>query len=167
MKAWYLVYCKPRNEVRAQLNLTMQGLETYLPKHRRQVKGKDGKISVVESPLFPNYLFLQFDPTVTSVRSIHSTRGVCRIVGCREDMTALDDGMIRALKRREQQLEKLPEHVALVAGERVKFTEGPFSGLEAVFLEADGDKRCIVLFQFMGQQKQVATPSDSISRICA
>ncbi|WP_338589258.1 transcription/translation regulatory transformer protein RfaH [Shewanella khirikhana] len=167
MKAWYLVYCKPRNEARAQQNLAMQNLETYLPMYRRQVRAKGGEVSVAESPLFPNYLFLNFDPSVTSVRSIHATRGVARIVGCREDMTPLEDSLIRAIKRRELQLEKLPEEVALRAGDKVKFCEGPFTDLEAIFLEQDGLKRCLVLFEFMGQQKQLDVEQSSISRICA
>ncbi|WP_372872617.1 transcription/translation regulatory transformer protein RfaH [Shewanella sp.] len=167
MKAWYLVYCKPRNEARAQQNLSMQQLETYLPMYRRQVKSSGGEISVAESPLFPNYLFLYFDPTVTSVRSIHATRGVARIVGCREDMTPLDDSLVRAIRRRELQLEKLPEEVALSPGDKVKFCDGPFTDLEAVFLEKDGLKRCMVLFEFMGQQKQLDVAQSSIVRICA
>ncbi|MGL4614970.1 MAG: transcription termination/antitermination NusG family protein, partial [Shewanella sp.] len=31
MKAWYLLYCKPRSEARAQQNLALQQIETYLP----------------------------------------------------------------------------------------------------------------------------------------
>lgn len=167
MKAWYLIYCKPRNEMRAQLNLTMQNLETYLPKYRKQVKAVGGAVSVSESVLFPNYLFVLFDPEVTSVRSIHATRGVSRIVGCSEHMTPIDDALIRALKRKELQVEKLASEKPLVAGERVKFCSGPFSDLEAIFLESDGNKRCQVLFEFMGQQKQLDVEPSSIVRICA
>ncbi|QSX36047.1 transcription/translation regulatory transformer protein RfaH [Shewanella sedimentimangrovi] len=167
MKAWYLLYCKPRSEARAQQNLMLQEVETYLPKCRQQVRQPDGQIHVSEAPLFPNYLFIYFDPLETSVRSIQATRGVYRLVDCREDMTPIDDAIIRAIKRKEQKIFKLPQLQRLKKGDRVRFKEGPFVDLEAVFLEPCADKRCSVLFSIMGQLQSVVVPESCIESICA
>ncbi|GMA81390.1 transcription antitermination protein RfaH [Shewanella glacialipiscicola] len=100
MKAWYLLYCKPRSETRAQQNLALQNLETYLPMISEE-KSLRGRKQICCVPLFPNYLFINFDPSQTSVRQVHSTRGVNRIVNCREQMTPIDDRVIHAIRMKE------------------------------------------------------------------
>ncbi len=182
MKAWYLLYCKPRGEARAVHNLTLQEIQTYLPTIGEEKRVK-GQVTVNRIPLFPGYLFIHFDPQVTSVARIHSTRGVGRLVGCKELMTAVDDNIIHSIKMREHKLlaELLPElalkdgsdecasndatEINLNQGEKIQFTEGPFAQLEGVFDEKNGDKRCHVLFEIMGQQKRVSVPNKSIKPI--
>ncbi|MDF0533007.1 transcription/translation regulatory transformer protein RfaH [Shewanella yunxiaonensis] len=166
MKAWYLLYCKPRSEVRAQQHLTMQQLETYLPMLRMEKKEK-GLLVVKKQPLFPNYLFIKFDPTITSVRQLHSTRGVARLVNCREELSAIDERLISHLKYREMN-EPIVVPKALANGDKVKFTDGPFADLEGVFQEQCGDKRCRILFNFLGQMQSLIVDKTSlISAVCA
>lgn len=168
MKAWYLLYCKPRSELRAQQNLTLQGIETFLPMFIEQKKQRSGKLVASKSVLFPSYLFIYFDPLETSVSRIHSTRGVNRIVGCNEDMTPIDDRVIHTLRMRELKLVTLPAApLPFVKGEKVRFNEGPFAELEAVFEENCAHKRCSVLFNIMGQQKRIVVAVEAIDRICA
>ena len=78
---WYLIYTKPRQEQRALLNLEQQGYECYLPLHAAE-KLQRGKLSVVEEPLFPRYLFIQLDTSQTgkSWGPIRSTKGVSHLV---------------------------------------------------------------------------------------
>ena len=175
MKAWYLLYCKPRGEARAVHNLTLQNIESYLPTIGEEKKVK-GQINVKRIPLFPSYLFIHFDPQVTSVARIHSTRGVGRIVGCNELMTSIDDAIIHSIRMREHKLlsELLPENelskecldssdsIELHAGYPIQFTEGPFAKLEGIFDEKNGDKRCHVLFDIMGQKNRVSVAINSI-----
>ena len=174
MKSWYLLYCKPRNEARAQDNLKLQNIETYLPILPEQVT-KAGKMTVKRNPLFPCYLFIYFDPLETSVSRIHSTRGVSRIIGCKEQMTAIDDSIIHSIRMREHRLFNqlqlsndnalTSEHSEFSEGDRIKFIEGPFIDLEGIFAEKSGDKRCHILFEIMGQQKRVTVAKNSIKAI--
>lgn len=174
MKSWYLLYCKPRNEARAQDNLKLQHIETYLPTLPEQVT-KAGKTTVKRIPLFPCYLFIYFDPLETSVSRVHSTRGVSRIIGCKEQMTAIDDSIIHSIRMRENKLfnELLEpgsdlittDKLEFLEGDRVKFVEGPFIDLEGIFAEKSGDKRCHILFDIMGQQKRVTVAKTTIRAI--
>jgi transcriptional antiterminator RfaH len=153
MKSWYLLYCKTRHEIRAQQNLALQQVDSYLPMITQQ-KTVRNKQKMVTAPLFPSYLFIYFDPQITSVSKIHNTRGANRIVGCREVMTPIDDRIVSALKRRVQ--DYVPEEAKpLGKGDKVKFVDGPFKDLEAIFDENNPDKRCHVLFNIMGQQKRI------------
>ncbi|MFQ6370351.1 transcription/translation regulatory transformer protein RfaH [Shewanella sp. YIC-542] len=160
MKAWYLLYCKPRSELRAQQHLSMQQLETYLPMLRSEKKEK-GQSVIKKSPLFPNYLFIRFDPSETSVRQIHSTRGVARLVNCSEDMTPIDDLLISRLKRREMG-EPLVKAKVLGTGDKVRFCDGPFAELEGIFQEPCGDTRCRILFNFLGKMQSVVVDNHAV-----
>ena len=58
---WYVVSTKPNQENRAALNLRKQAFEVLLPmmqKKRRHAR----QIETVLRPLFPGYLFVEFDP---------------------------------------------------------------------------------------------------------
>ncbi len=174
MKSWYLLYCKPRNEVRAQENLKLQQIDTYLPMHVQQIT-KAGKTSVKRSPLFPCYLFIYFDPVETSVSRIHSTRGVSRIIGCKEQMTPIDDSVIHSIRMQEHRLfnelkldlpnNDIVESAKLAIGDKIKFIDGPFVELEGIFAESSGEKRCQILFTIMGQEKRIIVPKSSIKSI--
>jgi len=171
MKAWYLLYCKPRGESRALQNLSLQNIETYLPTIAVK-KERNGQVLVNKTPLFPSYLFINFDPKEVSVSRINSTRGVIKIVGCKELMTSIDEGIIRAIREQERVLSSSglvgkginpPSYESIEAktinpGDKVRLTEGVFSTLEGIFQEKSGDKRCHVLFEIMGQMKSVKIP---------
>lgn len=178
MKAWYLLYCKPRGEARAVHNLTLQQIESYLPTIGEEKKVK-GQVCIKRIPLFPGYMFIHFDPLVTSVARIHSTRGVGRIIGCNELMTSIDDSIIHGIRMREHKLlsQLLSENELATEclntsrrqdinpGDQIRFTEGPFVDLEGIFDEKNGEKRCHVLFHIMGQKKRVSVPRDSIQAV--
>lgn len=175
MNAWYLLYCKPKSEIRAQQNLNLQQIQTYLPMVRlkRIVRGEQ----VIETvPLFPNYIFAKFDPEVTSVSTIKSTRGVASIIDCREQMTPLCH-LVFALRRQERTLGIL-EHsepfelgIAEVEvdnfepGDKVRFKEGPFVALEGVFEQKSGDKRCMVLLQVLGKMQSTKVYTEELIRV--
>ncbi|MGL4713344.1 MAG: transcription/translation regulatory transformer protein RfaH [Shewanella sp.] len=165
MKAWYLLYCKPRSEARAQQNLALQNVETYLPMIAEE-KSLRGQKKITRVPLFPCYLFIHFDPNQTSVRQIHSTRGVNRIVNCQERMTPIDDSIIHAIRMKELTPSPtvLAEELALKAGEKIRFTAGPFVELEGIFQEKCPNKRCQILFKIMGQVKTVTVPEQFVER---
>ncbi|MFB2726369.1 transcription/translation regulatory transformer protein RfaH [Shewanella mangrovisoli] len=166
MKAWYLLYCKPRSEARAQQNLALQNLETYLPMVSEE-KSQRGQKRICRVPLFPNYLFINFDPSQTSVKQVNSTRGVSRIVNCQEKMTPIDDRIIHAIRMKELTPSQtvLDTEVELKTGEKIRFKDGPFVDLEGIFQEKCPNKRCHVLFNIMGQSKVVAVPVDSVVRL--
>lgn len=179
MNAWYLLYCKPKSEMRAQQNLTLQNIHTYLPmvKSKKIVRGKE---VLVKSPLFPNYIFAKFDPKVISVSKIKATRGVAQLVDCREEMTPLCH-LVFALRRQEEKLnmtdspeaaientKQLDDPLSLptfTAGEKVKFISGPFKDLEGVFEQSSGSQRCQVLMTVLGKIQSTKVPLVQLSQL--
>ncbi|MBM7072089.1 transcription/translation regulatory transformer protein RfaH [Shewanella sp. 202IG2-18] len=167
MKAWYLLYCKPRNEIRAKQNLELQGVETYLPLISESKKQRSGKIQNTQVPLFPNYLFINFNPQEFPVSRIHSTRGVNQIVGVKEDMLPLDPELITRIKIKLAELSNSEPETSedIKKGDKVRFSEGPFAEVEGIFDEASGEKRCFVLLNILGKMKRVNVASEMVEKV--
>jgi len=57
---WYVIQTKEGDEGRAELNLSNQGIETFLPLYKMH-QFNFGRVIEKKKPLFPNYLFASFD----------------------------------------------------------------------------------------------------------
>ena len=72
---WYVVATNSHGELHAQTNLIRQGYTVFVPlikKNRRHAR----RVDTVLRPLFPGYLFIQFNLKNTAWRSINGTIGV-------------------------------------------------------------------------------------------
>ena len=93
---WFAVNTQPFAEARAQRNLENQGFRTFMPRRRKMLRHAR-KLTAVEAPLFPRYLFIAFDPRRDQWRKINSTFGVSRLVMRGEAPHPVPDGVIEAL----------------------------------------------------------------------
>ncbi|GHA38641.1 transcription/translation regulatory transformer protein RfaH [Photobacterium aphoticum] len=162
MKDWYLIYCKRNEQERVVINLDRQGVECYYPQVtvEKLVRGK--RIQVLEA-LFPNYMFVYFDPEVLSYTTIRSTRGVVNFIrqGARPQTVSPDliYGLMMNEDSEEQQakLSQLPK-----PGEMLKLTQGKFKGIEAIYQEPDGEKRSFMLINLLGKPVKVSVQNEDI-----
>ena len=79
MQAWYLLYCKRGQLQRAMEHLERQDVNCLAPTIALE-KIVRGKRTTVSEPLFPNYLFVEFDPEIIHTTTISATRGVNNFV---------------------------------------------------------------------------------------
>ncbi|MDV7104069.1 transcription/translation regulatory transformer protein RfaH [Vibrio sp. TH_r3] len=162
MKRWYLLYCKRGDLERAKAHLENQGVECYYPvvEIEKVVRGKRKK--VVE-PLFASYMFVQFDyeqgPSFTTIRS---SRGVVDFIRQGTSPLEVNAQLVAEIKVCEQNTvvqrsDQLPEK-----GQEVRITQGQFEGIEAIYKEADGDKRSVLLITLMSQTVPVSVDNSNI-----
>jgi transcriptional antiterminator RfaH len=140
---WYLVKTKALNEAKIYTRLTEAGFETLYPKILKKVKGK-ARFDV--RPFFPTYLFVRF--AIEQLRTIRYTRGVARVVSFGPEPQEVDPEIIETVRRRMDEsgivtLVKPP--VEWKPGEKIKIGDGPFAGLDAIFVEALPDRERVVL----------------------
>lgn len=165
MKSWFVVCCKPRQELVAQENLLRQGFHVYLPriqvkKHRR------GKwIDVIEA-LFPRYVFIQADPVKNSIAPVRNTRGVVGLVRFGGQPAVIADEVMDALFQREAASSGLhqDDRPLFCVGEPVKLVEGPLAGMEGIFVQEDGEKRVTVLLELLGKTNHMRVNRDWVVR---
>ena len=147
---WYAVHSRPKQEIRALENLQNQGFETWLPMITVE-KLRRGRLAEVTEPMFSRYLFIRLDTEHTNWAPIRSTLGVSRLVSFGNRPAPIADDLIQALRQMPDRApERLPQ-----AGQAVRMIDGPLKGLEAIYQQADGELRAMVLVDLMSKQHSV------------
>lgn len=161
-KKWYLVYCKPRQEDVAKLNLERQDFETYLPKIHQRRRRLGRRVFVVE-PMFPRYLFIHLDTHHDNWGPIRSTLGVTSLVRFGQHPTPVPGDLIGTLREREDQqgIQVLPPK-DFKRGDSLRIADGAMTGFEGIFVARSGRDRVVVLLEIMGKQARVQVPRDVI-----
>lgn len=160
-RRWYVVRCKPRQDFRALKNLERQGFSCYLPtlSVKRPQRGRQLQI---QEPLFPGYLFIHLDDLNDSWYPIRSTRGVSHIVCFNEHPLPVQREIVEMI--RERLVTNRPPVPYLQPGERVRITEGCFSGVEAIFVADDGSERVMLLMDILQREQTLSFPADAVRK---
>lgn len=161
-RAWYLVYCKPRQEAVAQTNLERQGFPVYLPLARVARKRVGRRVTLLE-PLFPRYLFIELSAQTDNWAPIRSTLGVSTLVRFGGLPARVPTVLVTALREREDaegvQDLSLPR---LRAGDRVRIGGGPMEGYEGIFLARTSRERVSVLLDILGRQAKISVALEQL-----
>lgn len=151
MESWYLLYCKRGQLLRAKDHLERQAVHCFSPM-RMAEKTVRGKVSQVEEPLFPDYLFVEFDPENIHTTTISATRGVSHFVRFGSLPTTVPVGVIHGLQQAQSAAQPAEDIALPQPGDKVLITEGTFEGLQAIFSEPDGEARSMLLLNLLNTQ---------------
>ena len=164
-RAWYLLYCKGKQELRAQMNLRNQGIDSFFPV-LKQEKVVRKKRTVVETALFPNYLFVSVDEEQDSFTSIRSTRGVLDFVRTKQHYSKVPCELLEALQREQKAREgDVNIGTQFCVGDKVTIQDGAFQNISAVFKCADGLERSVLLLNMLNKQSEVSIANDSFQKL--
>ncbi|MDT8438667.1 MAG: transcription/translation regulatory transformer protein RfaH [Wenzhouxiangellaceae bacterium] len=162
--AWFVVYCKPREESRATAHLENQRFDVLFPqvRLRRRLRGRYRR--VIE-PMFPRYLFVRLRPEDNQA-AIRSTRGVIGLVRFGDRTPTVPQPVIDHILERSDVhgCVDLDVESTFNPGEAVQVAEGPFSGYQAVFEQRTGDGRVAVLMEIMQRERRVELPEHALVR---
>jgi len=143
---WYAVYTKPKKEDSVAFSLQNIGIEVLNPKIKFR-KFKRNRLTDVIEPLFPCYLFANFDKDKYS-HLITYTRGVKYIVG-KKSPVAVQDEVINVIK------DGIEDNNLIVIkpstfknGDKVLIKDGPFKDFYGIFeKEIKGHERVMILLE--------------------
>ncbi len=141
---WFLVKTKALNENRVYTRLAGAGYEVLFPRYQKRSRRHRGVLET--RPLFPTYLFVRFDPD--ELKTIKYTHGVSRVITFGTEPQEVGEEIVSAIRERmdEGGMVRLEtKSVSIAPGQRVKIAEGPFAGLDAIFLEELPDRERVVL----------------------
>ncbi|MBD9677063.1 transcription/translation regulatory transformer protein RfaH [Pseudomonas sp. PDM18] len=158
-KRWYLVQCKPRQDLRALANLQQQHYECLLP--MRQVERiSQGTLQLRSEPLFPGYLFIELDTLQDNWMPIRSTRGVSQMVRFDNEPLPVPQSVIAGVRSHTSAVIRL-----LQPGDRVRISTSESVGVEAIFEARDGTERVILLLNLLQRDSRVSVPVTHIQRL--
>lgn len=155
MRDWWLVHTKPRQEEKALANLEAQGFECYLPLMPVEVL-KRGSLKVKDQPLFPRYLFARTRHSGAGENwgVIRSTLGVNRLVSFGTQPAKVNEQLVWAIQ--ESAAQRTQAQAKFTPGEILHITQGPFTGLEAIYDMQVAESRVLVLINLMSKQVKLA-----------
>jgi transcriptional antiterminator RfaH len=161
---WYVVQSQVNGEAKAAQNLLRQGYEVYLPrylKRRRHAR----KVDFTAKPLFPRYMFVAIDMATQRWRSIQSTFGVSRLVTNGDDPAMVPEGVIGALKAREDDkgFVLLDSRLAFAPGDRVRVLAGAFMDSAGLFNGLADHDRVSILLEMLGRKVRVLLDADMVA----
>lgn len=158
---WFAVHTLPFNEARAEWHLGNQGFRTFTPKRRKTVRHAR-KLSIVEAPFFPRYLFVVLDPSRHQWRSVNGTYGVSRLVMCGDEPHPVPRGVVEALiaSADARGILQLGRHLRI--GGPVRLLAGPFAEQLAILDHLDDAGRVRVLLDIFGRKVAVSTEADNV-----
>ncbi len=167
MLNWYCIYTKTKQEDWVATKLAqLPDLEVFNPKMKRKKYRRSGVIDIHQQ-LFPAYVFVRFEPQKTHyIHLIKYTRGVKRFVGDRDGTPfAVNEAIIDYIKSRMNDGFVHLERPKLVKGDKVLVNDGPFSGLDGIFLEELKAKdRVLILLNTIHYQAKLDIKSEFIAK---
>jgi transcriptional antiterminator RfaH len=160
-----VAYCHVNAEIKAEAHLRRQGFEVYLPKiktTRRHAR----RIETVVRPLFPRYLFIEFDENKTHWRPICSTIGVSHLITAGERPLVAPAWIVEQLRQREDKngLFSGAGEKPFIKGDPIKISSGPLAEHLGVFNHLNDSQRVAVLLEIMGRKVKTLVPLEAIRR---
>lgn len=138
---WFALQVRSRWEGTTAGLLRGKGLETLLPTYTTMRKWSD-RFKVVESPLFPGYVFCRFD--VHNRLPVLITPGVISVVGRGKTPIAVDDTEIFSIQAAIVSGVHIEPWPYVQIGERVRIKDDVLDGTEGILTSFKGSHRVII-----------------------
>ncbi len=164
-KNWYALYTKPRHEFKAEEQLTILGIENYLPKITLLKRWSDRKKKVTE-PLFRGYIFIKADEKerLTAVQQ----NMIVKTVFFNGKPSVVPDFEIENLRNMLKIAKDVKVFDGLVKGTRVKVSEGPFQNVEGIVYGVSKNESMLAInIELLNRTVVVKLPPKSVTKITA
>lgn len=155
IERWFAVQVRTRWESSTALLLSGKGYQTLLPTYKVQ-KRWSGRLREVNAPLFPGYVFCQFD---TQKRlPILVTPGVIAVVGQGKVPLPVDDVEIEAIRALLSSGVRAEPWPFLELGQKVRIESNALQGVEGILVQFKGNHRVVLSVSLL--QRSVALEID-------
>jgi transcription antitermination factor NusG len=138
---WFALQVRTRWEGSTAVLLSGKGYQTLLPTYQTK-KRWNGKIRQLNAPLFPGYVFCQFD--AQKRLPILVTPGVISVVGRGRIPLPVDDGEIAAIQTVVSSGLHAEPWPYLELGQKIRIESDALEGLEGILINFKGNHRIIV-----------------------
>jgi transcriptional antiterminator RfaH len=165
-RPWFVVRTHSQQEVRAELNLRLGGIETFLPivagrRFRRNVRAP------CVLPMFPQYLFARFEAQAR-FRDVSFARGVQTVLRSPGGLSTVDDSVVSLLRSRMDTTGVIRTGEPLRSGEKVAIEAGPFAALVGVVERViSGKDRVVLLLTAVQATMRVDIAVDAVRKLPA
>jgi len=159
---WFALTVKPQHEATVRLGLEAKQLKSYLPTYTSVRRWSDRK-KRIELPLFPGYVFSQFENTDRT--HVLRTPGVRSIVSFGTQLIPVPSAELLKIARMLSSPYPLEPWPYLQTGEPVKIESGPLAGITGIFERREGGSRFVVSIEMLQRSIAVHLEADDLSPV--
>jgi transcription antitermination factor NusG len=159
MSQWFALQTEPRSEKKVERLLIQKGYECLLPLYQQRRRWADRSV-VVETPLFPRYIFCRFDPQVLG--KAVSTSGVSRVVGFGGRPAEVSPDEIKALQLLAQSPLLREPWAYIPDGTMVRVETGPLTGAEGIISLGADQQRLVISVTLLQRSIAVQLNEDTV-----
>jgi transcriptional antiterminator NusG len=153
---WFALKVRPRFERSIVTHLRYRGYDPFLPTYTVKSQWADRRVKLVEWPLFPGYLFCQFD--LKSRLPILSVPGVNYIVGIGKAPEPIGEQEIESLRKVVGSGLYYEPHPYLATGQLVRVEQGSLAGAVGRVIVQKNAARLIISIDLL--MRSVSTEVD-------
>lgn len=154
-KLWYALRVKSRHESIVATHLRARGFESSLPLYKCRRRWSD-RFKEMELPLFPGYVFCQFNSM--NRLPILTVPGIVHVVGVGKTPLPIDETEMAAILTTVASGLPSRPWPFLEIGQKVRIEYGPLSGVEGILLGFRGHQRLVLSVTLL--QRSVAVQID-------
>jgi len=140
---WFAVQTLYRHEKSVFRQLTEDGVETFVPTYRELRRWSD-RNKVIETPLFPGYVFVRIGDLASERVEVLRKPGVMSFVGNRQENSAIPDAEIENLKHVVQSGLPCSPCSYLKIGQRVRVRDGALRGIEGILMRVANEETVVL-----------------------
>jgi len=157
-QTWFALQVRTRWESSTAVLLSGKGYETLLPTYKAR-KRWSGKVREIQAPLFPGYVFCQFD--VQKRLPILVTPGVISIVSRGRIPQPVDQTEIAAIQTVVASGIHAEPWPYLELGQKIRIESDALQGVEGILINFKGNNRIVVSVSLL--RRSVALEIDRCS----
>jgi len=141
--AWYAIQTFPRHEKKVTEELQHKGVKALLPLVTEKRQWSDRRV-VVDTPLFPGYVFVRITCEQAERVTVLRTAGVRNFVGMRRMGDPIPDQQIETVQTIVAG--GVPFHPCpfVDIGQRVRIRGGSLEGIEGILTAVNGDESLVI-----------------------
>jgi transcription antitermination factor NusG len=151
--AWYAIQTFPRHEKKITGELRHKGIQALLPLMSDKRQWSDRRV-LIETPLFPGYVFVRITHDQGERVAVLRTAGVRNFVGMRGLGDPIPDTQIESVQAIIARGVPFSACPFLNLGQRVRVRSGSLDGVEGIITAMNGDKSLVISVDLI--QKSIA-----------
>lgn len=159
---WYAVQTRSNFEKRVVEDLRLKGLESFLPAIREYHRWKDRK-KLVEVPVFPGYVFVNFSASPREQLTVLNTPGAARILGLGGNPEPIPSTEIDAIRILVASGCPFSQYPFLKEGAKVVVTRGPLRGISGILLKFRNSSRMVLSITLLSQSVAAEVDSSDVA----
>lgn len=140
---WFAIQTYPRHEKSVSDQLSLKGVDNYLPVVASIHQWSDRR-KQVEMPLFPGYAFVHIPPSAEHRVQVLQVGGVQGFVGAGRQGLPIPDSQIENIRTLLQNKISLDPYPFLKIGQRVRIRGGSLNGIEGILVRRNGTRRLVI-----------------------